>query len=68
EKSGKQHKIYTGIYDLDGITQYTWSPNSQYIVYVKNNENRYASLCHYNIKKEKVTLLTDEMSNEQNPT
>ncbi|MDC9520965.1 PDZ domain-containing protein [Pseudoalteromonas sp. Angola-31] len=67
-KSGKQHKIDTGIYDEDGITQYTWSPNSQDIVYVKNNENRYASLWHYNLKKEKVTRLTDEMSNEQNPT
>ena len=67
-KSGKQHKIDTSIYDEEGIRQYTWSPNSEDIVYVKNNENRYASLWHYNIDKKKVTRLTDEMTNEQNPT
>lgn len=66
--SGKQTKIDTAKYDEDGLTQYTWSPNSQDIVYVKNNENRYASLFHYNIKSKKRAQLTDDMMSESNPT
>ncbi|WP_105265606.1 S41 family peptidase [Pseudoalteromonas sp. T1lg76] len=66
-KSGKQHKIDTGLYDEDGIQQYIWSPNSEDIVFVKNNENRYASLWHYNTEEQTVTRLTDEMTNEHSP-
>ncbi|WP_151173852.1 S41 family peptidase [Pseudoalteromonas ruthenica] len=67
-QSGKQHKIDTSIYDEEGIRQYTWSPNSEDIVYVKNNENRYGSLWHYNTDEQDVTRLTDEMTNEHSPT
>lgn len=67
-KSGKQTKIDTAKYDERGLTQYTWSANSQDIVYVKSNENRYSSLFHYNTKSKKVTRLTDEMTSESNPT
>lgn len=66
-KTGKQHKIDTAKYNEDGLTSYVWSPNSEDVVFVKNNQNRYASLWHYNIKKQKVTRLTDEMSSETNP-
>lgn len=67
-KTGKQHKIDTAKYNEDGLTSYVWSPNSEDVVFVKNNQNRYASLWHYNIKQQKVTRLTDEMSSETNPT
>ncbi|TMN70636.1 protease [Pseudoalteromonas sp. S1727] len=67
-KTGKQHKIDTAKYEEDGLTTYIWSPNSEDIVFVKNNENRYASLWHYNIKEQDLTRLTDEMSSERNPT
>lgn len=62
------HKIDTAKYDEDGLTEYTWSPNSEDIVFVKNNENRYASLWHYNTEDKKVTRLTDNMTSERNPT
>ncbi|MCG7541020.1 MULTISPECIES: S41 family peptidase [unclassified Pseudoalteromonas] len=67
-KSGDMHKIDTAKYDEDGLTEYTWSPNSEDIVFVKNNENRYASLWHYNTEDKKVTRLTDNMTSERNPT
>lgn len=66
-KTGKQHKIDTAKYEEDGLTTYIWSPNSEDIVFVKNNENRYASLWHYNIKEKDLTRLTDDMSSERNP-
>ncbi|CAM3954213.1 MULTISPECIES: S41 family peptidase [Pseudoalteromonas] len=67
-KTGKQHKIDTAKYEEDGLITYIWSPNSEDIVFVKNNENRYASLWHYNIKEKDLTRLTDDMSSERNPT
>ncbi|MBW8190357.1 PDZ domain-containing protein [Neiella marina] len=67
-RSGKQTKIDVARFNENGLTNYTWSPNSQDIVYVKNNENRYSSLWHYNLKNKKVTRLTDEMTSERNPT
>lgn len=66
-KTGKQRKIDTAKYNEDGLTSYIWSPNSEDIVFVKNNENRYASLWHYNLKDKHVTRLTDDMSSETNP-
>ncbi|WP_194866471.1 S41 family peptidase [Pseudoalteromonas sp. PPB1] len=66
-KSGELHKIDTGKFDDDGITQYTWSPNSEDLIFVKNNANRYASLWHYNTQSKKLSRLTDDMTNEQNP-
>ena len=66
--SGKQTKIDVAQFDENGLTQYVWSPNSNDIVYVKNNENRYSSLFHFNIESKKVTRLTDEMTSESNPT
>lgn len=66
-KTGKQHKIDTGKYDEDGLTTYIWSPNSDDIIFVKNNKNRYASLWLYNLGDERVTRLTDDMSSEKNP-
>ncbi|MBB1404064.1 PD40 domain-containing protein [Pseudoalteromonas sp. SG44-5] len=66
-KTGKQRKIDTAKYNEDGLTSYIWSPNSEDIVFVKNNENRYASLWHYNLKDKRVTRLTDDMSSETNP-
>ncbi|TLX48331.1 protease [Pseudoalteromonas phenolica] len=66
--SGKQTKIDVAKFDENGLTQYVWSPNSNDIVYVKNNENRYSSLFHFNIESQKVTRLTDEMTSESNPT
>ena len=66
--SGKQTKIDVAQFDEYGLTQYVWSPNSNDIVYVKNNENRYSSLFHFNIESKKVTRLTDEMTSESNPT
>ena len=65
--TGKQRKIDTAKYNEDGLTSYIWSPNSEDIVFVKNNENRYASLWHYNLKDKRVTRLTDDMSSETNP-
>lgn len=66
--SGKQTKIDVAQFDENGLTQYVWSPNSSDIVYVKNNENRYSSLFHFNIESKKVTRLTDEMTSESKPT
>ncbi|WP_423811278.1 S41 family peptidase, partial [Pseudoalteromonas nigrifaciens] len=66
-KTGKQRKIDTAKYNEDGLTSYIWSPNSEDIVFVKNNENRYASLWHYNLKDKRVTRLTDDMSSETTP-
>ncbi|MBT0585331.1 S41 family peptidase [Alteromonas oceanisediminis] len=66
-KSGKQTKIDVATFDESGLTQYVWSPNSQDIIYVKNNENRLSSLFHYNLKTQKVTQLTDDMTSESNP-
>ncbi|ESP93652.1 MULTISPECIES: S41 family peptidase [Pseudoalteromonas] len=67
-ESGKLHQVDRGLHDDDGITQYTWSPNSKDIVFVKNNENRYSSLWHYNVDSKKLNRLTDEMTSEANPT
>lgn len=67
-KSGKQTKIDTAQYDERGLTQYTWSPNSKDIVYVKNDENRYSALWHYNLDSQKVSRLTDDMTSERSPT
>ena len=67
-KTAALTKIDVAQFDENGLTQYVWSPNSQDIVYVKNNENRYASLFHYNIESKKITRLTDEMTSENNPT
>lgn len=66
-KTGKQRKIDTAKYNEDGLTSYIWSPNSEDIVFIKNNENRYASLWHYNLKDKRVTRLTDDMSSETTP-
>ncbi|PCC12467.1 protease [Pseudoalteromonas sp. JB197] len=66
-KTGKQRKIDTAKYNEDSLTSYIWSPNSEDIVFVKNNENRYASLWHYNLKDKRVTRLTGDMSSETNP-
>lgn len=66
-ESGKQTKVDVARFDEDGLTSYIWSPNSQDIIYVKNNENRYSSLWHYNLKGKKVTRLTDEMTSEHDP-
>jgi tricorn protease len=66
-KTGKQRKIDTAKFNEDSLTSYIWSPNSEDIVFVKNNENRYASLWHYNINDKDVTRLTDDMSSERNP-
>ncbi|CAH9049374.1 Tricorn protease [Pseudoalteromonas sp. CIP111854] len=66
--SAKQTKIDVARFNDDNLTTYTWSPNSEDIVYLKNNENRYGSLWHYNLKSKKKIRLTDEMTSEQNPT
>lgn len=66
--SKEQTKIDTAIYDENGLTDYIWSPNNKDIVYVKNNENRYSSLWHYNLDAGKVSRLTDDMTSEANPT
>lgn len=63
-----QTKIDVAHYNENSLTQYVWSPNSQDIVYVKNNENRYSSLWHYNLDTKITTQLTDEMTSENNPT
>ncbi|MBQ4851198.1 S41 family peptidase [Pseudoalteromonas sp. MMG012] len=67
-ETGTQHKIDTAKYNEDGLTHYIWSPNSEDIVFVKNNENRYASLWHYNVNGKSVNRLTDEMMSETNAT
>ncbi|GGA70766.1 tricorn protease [Neiella marina] len=67
-KSGKQTKIDVAKYNENSLRTYVWSPNSEDIVFVKNNENRYSSLWHYNLKRRKVTRLTDDMTSEQEPT
>lgn len=54
--------------DMNSIEQYTWSPNSQDIVYVKENDNTFTSLWHYNTKSKKVSRLTDEMTQDSEPT
>lgn len=66
-QSGKQSKIDVARFDENGLTSYVWSPNSEDIIYVKNNENRYSSLWHYNLKTKAVRRLTDEMTSEANP-
>jgi len=66
--SGKQTKVDVARYNDDNLTTYVWSPNSEDIVYLKNNENRYGSLWHYNLNSKKKTRLTDEMTSEQSPT
>lgn len=53
--------------EMNSIEQYTWSPNSEDIVYVKENTNSYPSLWHYNIKSKKVSRLTDEMTQDAEP-
>lgn len=67
-KNGKQTEIDVARFNEDGLTTYIWSPNSEDIIYSKNNENRYASLWHYNLKTKLRTRLTDEMTSEQYPT
>ncbi|MBD1389622.1 PD40 domain-containing protein [Neiella sp. HB171785] len=67
-RNGKQTKIDVAKYDERGLTSYVWSPNSNDLVFVKNNPNRYSSLWHYNLKSRKVTRLTDDMTSEQQPT
>ena len=64
----KQTKIDTARYNESGLTEYLFSPNNQDIIYVKNNENRYSSLWHYNVITNKSVRLTDEMTSERNPT
>ncbi len=66
--SGEQTKIDVARFNENGLTEYTWSPNSQDIVYVKNDENRYSSLWHYNLETGQSTRLTDSMTSENNPT
>ncbi|MEP0355737.1 S41 family peptidase [Paraglaciecola sp.] len=67
-KSRKQTQIDVARFNDDSLTTYIWSPNSEDIVYLKNNENRYRSLWHYNLNSKKKTRLTNEMTSEQNPT
>lgn len=66
--TGEQTKVDVARFNEHGLTSYVWSPNSEDIVYLKNNENRYASMWHYNLNTKKNTQLTDEMTSEQSPT
>ncbi|MCV2885629.1 S41 family peptidase [Aestuariibacter sp. AA17] len=65
---GDLTQIDVAKFNESNLTTYIWSPNSKDIVYLKNNENRYGSLWHYNLDSKKATRLTNEMTSEQNPT
>ena len=67
-ESAKQTKIDTARFNENSLTSYVWSPNSEDIVYVKNDENRYSSLWLYNLEKGVIERLTDSMTSERNPT
>lgn len=67
-KSGNQTLIDTAKYNPSGLTTYVWSPNGQDVVYVKNNENWFSSLWHYNLKSKRKSQLTDRMTSEDNPS
>ena len=67
-ESGKQTQIDTARFDENGLTEYTWSPNSNDIIYVKNDENRYSSLWLYSLDSGNLMRLTDSMTSENNPT
>lgn len=53
--------------DMNSIEDYTWSPNNEDIVYVKENANTFPSLWHYNTQSKKVSRLTDEMTQDGSP-
>lgn len=66
-ETAEQTKIDVARFNENGLLSYIWSPNSEDIVFVKNNENRYSSLWHYNINTKAVSQLTNAMTSENNP-
>ncbi|MGD9387711.1 MAG: PDZ domain-containing protein [Gammaproteobacteria bacterium] len=49
------------------LTQYTWSPDSQWLAYTKVNESFNSSIWIYSLDSGKVSQLTTDATNEQSP-
>ena len=64
---GKPVKIDTGLRgSLGSDTQLSWSPDSQWIAYTRDLENRLHAIFLYNLGTHAATQLTDGMSNATN--
>ncbi len=53
--------------DQREIRYYDWSPDSAWIIYIKNGQNRQTAVWVYSLKEKKPRQLTDDMFNEFSP-
>jgi tricorn protease len=49
------------------LTQYVWSPDSQWLAYTKVNESYNSSIWVYSLRENRVHQLTSDATNEQSP-
>lgn len=49
------------------INDYTWSPDSRWIAYSKNEKNGFSSIFVYSLDQDKVLRVTDDFKNDYNP-
>lgn len=53
--------------NLEDITEYSWSPDSQWLAYTKTNQTRMQSIWVHALKTGKNAQLTSDQANESNP-
>jgi tricorn protease len=49
------------------LTQYVWSPDSQWLAYTKVNESYNSSIWAYSLRDDRALQLTEDATNEQSP-
>ena len=53
--------------ERNDINDYTWSPDSNWLAYTKNEDNGFGSIWVYDLGEEKAFALTTKATNEQEP-
>lgn len=64
-KSGDLTEVDKGFWE---IREYSWSPDSKYLVYSRYEENYNSTIWIWDIKKEKLHPVTDDYYNSYSPT
>jgi tricorn protease len=64
--TGKVTDVDKGEYD--DIPYYSWSPDSRWIAYTKNNQARFSEIWLYNVPAAKTYRLTSGMTDDNEPT